>query len=212
LPERSVYRRDAMANRAFPQAVMKLAQVAVESDGKVYYISGLDGYVLHLLKGRNEILSFDVDGQVRDLACSDEPHTVYYSVVPTPQDGAPLADGKIFRRDIWAGRPNELATIRQSQVDGNWWGTFTIRDGVVYLATLEDSSRIFKLTGSGAELAFGGCGFRIQGLTTGPDGRFYFTDGSDKVYRTADFHDIEPVFRGGRNFTDVSFRADASQQ
>lgn len=202
-PERSLYRRQPTADPAYPRAAMKLGSVAVGPDRKIYYCSGLDGYVMHLLDGRHEILSFEFDGQVRDVDCASEAHTVYFSVVPTPQNGEPLADGKIYRRDIWAGQPSEVAAIRQSQVGGNWWGTFAIRDGVVYLATFENPSRILKLTSGGPE-PFATASFKIHGLATASDGSFYFTDGTDKVYRTTDFQTSEPVLRASRIFTDVS--------
>jgi hypothetical protein len=206
-PERLIHRREVTVNPAFPRAAMKLGQVAVGPDGKVYFASGLDGYVIHLLDRRNEVVSFEFAGQVRDLACSAEEHTVYFSVVPTPQNGEPLADGKIYRRDTWAGQPSEAATIRQSQVGGNWWGAFTVRDGVFYLATLENPSRIIKLTTGGPEPFATADGYKIQGLASGRDGAFYFTDGGEKVYRTADFRTIEPVFQGSRPFTDVSLKS-----
>jgi hypothetical protein len=207
-PERLSHRREVKVNPAFPRAAMKLAQVAVGPDDKVYFASGLDGYVIHLLDGKNEVVSFEAAGQVRDVACSDdEEHTVYFSVVPTPQNGEPLADGKIYRRDIWAGQPSEVATVRQSEVGGNWWGAFTVRDGVFYLATLDSPSRIIKLTSNGPEPFATVNGFKLQGLANGPDGTFYFTDGSDKVYRTADFQTIEPVFHGSRPFTDVALKS-----
>ena len=209
-PERLVHRREVTVNQAFPRAAMKLAQVAVGPDGGIYFASGLDGYVMHLLDGRNEVVSFEFAGQVRDLACSEEEHTVYFSVVPTPRDGEPLADGKIYRRDIWAGQPSEVATIRQSRVGGNWWGAFTVRDGIFYLAMLETPSRILKLTSNGPEPFATVNGYRLQGLACGPRGEFYFCDGGDKVYRTADFQKIEPVFRGSRPFTDVGLRAGAN--
>ena len=208
-PERLIHRREVTVNPAHPRAAMRLGQVAVGPDGKVYFASGLDGYVIHLLDGRNEVLSFEFAGQVRDLACSDEEHTVYFSVVPTPQNGEPLADGKIYRRDIWAGQPSEVATIRQSQVGGNWWGTFTVRDNVFYLATLDSPSRIIKLTTGEPEPFATADGYKIQGLASGPDGAFYFTDGGEKVYRTADFRSIELVFQGSRPFTDVSLKSAA---
>jgi len=52
---------------------------------------------------------------------ADERMVALVSVVPTPQNGEPLADGKIYRRDLWAGEPSEFAVVRQSQVGGNWW-------------------------------------------------------------------------------------------
>ncbi len=202
--EQSIFRREATANLAFPRGAMKIGPVAVGSDGKIYFASGLDGYVMHLLDRRNEVVSFEFGGQVRDIDCGGEPHTVYFSVVPTPQNGEPLADGKIYRRDLWAGQPSEFATIRQSDIGGNWWGTFAIRDGVIYLATFESPSRFFKWTSSGAERVFENNTARVQGFATGDSGAFYFTDGTDHVYRTADFQNVETSFRGARNFTDVA--------
>jgi len=203
-PSQRVHRREATANRAYPAAAMKLGQVAVGPDHKIYYASGLDGYVLHLLDGVNEILSFEYPGQVRDLDSGNEEHTVYFSVVPTPQNGEPLADGKIYRRDLWAGQPNEVVTVRQADIGGNWWGTFAIQNGTVYIATLENPSRIFKLTSAGPEQVFLGNGARIQGLTAEPDGTFLFTDGSDTVYRTSNFDTVEPAYHADRPFTDVA--------
>jgi hypothetical protein len=202
--ETRIHRRESIANPAFPQAAMKLGQIAVGPDRKVYFASGLDGYVLHLLDGRNEVLSFEHPGQIRDLDGGGEDHTVYYSIVPTPQNGAPLADGKIFRRDIWAGAPSEVATVRQADIGGNWWGTFTVYDGSPYIATFEAPSRLFKLTPGGPEPVYLGNRAKIVGLVSSPDGYFLFTDGTNKVYRTADFETIEVVHEGGRAFTDVA--------
>lgn len=205
-PVRSIHRREAIANRAYPQATMKIAHAIVGPDGKLYFVSGLDGYVIQLLDGRNEVLSFEFPGQIRDLDSGNEEHTVYFSVVPTPQNGEPLADGKIYRRDLWAGQPTETATIRQADIGGNWWGTFTIQDGTTYIATFESPSRIFKLTTAGPEPVFTSNWFRIHGLTATNDGSFLFTDGTNKVYRTRDFVTVEPMLQSDRNFTDVAPR------
>lgn len=206
-PAQRLHRREATANPAYPAAAMKLGQVTVGPDQKIYFASGLDGYVLHLLDGVNEILSFEYPGQIRDLDSGNEEHTVYFSVVPTPQNGAALADGKIYRRDLWAGQPNEVATVRQADVGGNWWGTFAIQNGTTYIATLDTPSRIFKLTSAGPEQVFPTNRFKIQGLTATPDGKFLFTDGSEMVYRTADFASVEPAFQADRPFTDVAVEA-----
>jgi hypothetical protein len=207
--EQRIHRREATANPAYPQAAMKVGQVAVGPDHKLYFASGLDGYVLHLLDGVNEVLSFEFPGQVRDLDSGNEEHTVYFSVVSTPQNGAPLADGKIYRRDLWAGQPNEVAAVRQADVGGNWWGAFAIQDGTVYIATLENPSRIFKLTTAGPEQVFPANRFKIQGLAAAPDGKFLFTDGTNTVYRTADFDTVETALQANRPFTDVAVEPDA---
>jgi hypothetical protein len=207
--ERSIFRSQPTANPAYPRAAMKIGPVAIGPDGKTFFASGLDGYVLHLLDGRNEVLSFEFAGQVRDVDCGNEEHTVYFSVVPTPQNGGPLADGKIYRRDLWAGQPSEVATVRQSEVGGNWWGTFAITDGVTYIATFETPSRVFKLSGAGPQPVSEQRTYKIHGLSAGRDGTFYFTDGTNTIYRTADFQFVQGVFRGGRSFTDVAVFGDA---
>lgn len=202
--EHSIYRRQATADPAFPKAAMKLGQVAVGPDRKVFFASGLDGYVMHLLDRAHEVVSFEFAGQIRDIDCGNEEHTVYFSVVPTPQDGQPLADGRIYRRDLWAGQPSEFATIRQSQVGGNWWGAFTIKEGTIYLATLDRPSRLFKITSGDPVPVFPANRYRISGLTYGPDGSFYFADESETVYRTSDFETVETAARCGRPITDVA--------
>ncbi len=201
--ERLIHQREAAANRAFPQAAMKVGHVAIAPEGSFYFCSGLDGYVLGLLDGRNEVLSFEFGGQVRDISCGDEEHTVYFSVVPTPQNGEPLADGKIYRRDIWQGQPAEIATVRQSEVGGNWWGNFTVRNGVVYLATFENQSRLFKLTSSGPEPVFTGNQLNIQGFTAVGD-EFFVADGTGRIVKTTDFTSFTPVLEGENHFTDVT--------
>lgn len=201
-----LHRREATADRAFPQATMKLGKVAVGADGKVYFASGLDGYVLHLLDDRHEVLCFEFLGQVRDVDCGGEEHTVYFSVVPTPQNSEPLADGKIYRRDLWQGQPSEVATVRQADVGGDWWGAFAVNDGDAYIATLSTPSRLYKLTSTGAEPVFLKNTFRIEGFGVDQDGAFVFADGAGGVYRTNDFEDVETLIQADRKFTDVAAR------
>jgi hypothetical protein len=203
---RVVHRREPRPDRAYPSAVMKLQQVAVGADAKVYYCSGLDGSMMHLLDGRHEIQSFEFPGQIRDLATTGEEHTVYFSVVPTPQNGEPLADGKIYRRDFWDGAATEIATVRQSDVGGNWWGSFTIREGVVYIATLESPSRLLQLTGDGPQRVFVDSNYRIVGLTSDADGAFLFTTGDGQVWRTTDFTTADVVARTDFQLSDVAVR------
>jgi hypothetical protein len=204
-PERLLHQRGPTADPAFPRAIMKVGQVAAAPDGAFYFCSGLDGCVLGLLDGRHEVLSFEFGGQVRDLACGGEDHVVYFSVVPTPQNGAPLADGKIYRRDIWQGAPAEVATIRQADIGGNWWGTFCVRDGVIFLATTEPTSRLFRLASAAPEPVFTGNTRRILGIeVNGND--FFVADGSGQILRTADFTTFEPVHSGAVNASDVTVR------
>jgi hypothetical protein len=202
-----LHRREAQADPAFPRAIMKVAQVAAAPDGSFYFCSGLDGCVLALLDNRHEVLCFEFDGQIRDIACGGEDHVVYFSVVPTPQDGEPLADGKIYRRDLWLGQPAEVATIRQADVGGNWWGTFCVRDGVIYLATTEPTSRLFQLTSGTPEAVFPGNTRRIMGFEPFADG-FVVADGEHDIVRTVDFTTFEPFFTTAVQASDVTVRGE----
>jgi hypothetical protein len=202
--ERSIHRREATANPAYSRAAMKIGQVTIGPDGKIYYVSGLDGYVMHLLDRRHEIHIFEFAGQIRDIDCGGEEHTVYFSVVPTPQNSEPLADGKIYRRDLWAGQPHEVATVRQADIGGNWWGTFAVKDGSIHIATLERPSRLFKVGTGAPQPVFTANQHEIHGFTTTHDGKFVFANNTGKIFRTADFVTVEPVLVGGQNFTDVA--------
>lgn len=201
------HRRAAQADAAFPKAFMKIAQVAAAPDGSMYFCSGLDGYVLALLEDRHEVLCFEFDGQIRDIAAGGEEHVVYFSVVSTPQDGEPLADGKIYRRDLWQGQAAEVATIRQAEVGGNWWGTFCVRDGVIYLATTESTSRLFRLTSGTPEPVFPGNSRRILGFEPIGNG-FVVADGEHEIVRTVDFTAFEPFTKSPVQASDVTVRGE----
>lgn len=206
-----LYRRNPKPEPAFPGAEKKLAQIAVGSDNKIYFCSGLDGWVIHLLDRRNEVAAFDkVEGQIRDLACTGEEHTVYYSTVETPKDTEQLADGKIFRRDIHEGKATLIATIRQKDVGGNWWGTFTIHDGMIYLVTTEPNSRILIWKKGTVTPVAEVKGQRIEGITIAPDTSFQFVSGSNRVFCTSDFKDITTSDTSLKRLTDVAFPASKS--
>lgn len=195
---------------AYPNAVMKVGQLAMSSDRKLFYVSGLDGSLMHLLDGRNEIQVFEFPGQIRDLACTGEEHVVYFSVVPTPQNGEPLADGRIYRRDLWEGQPTEIAVVRQADVGGNWWGTFTIREGMIYLATTEPRSRLFQWSSGAPEPVFAENSLKITGLAVSPNGEFLVASGGRQVYRTSDFVTLSPEWTSARRVTDVAVQQDVS--
>ena len=204
--EQLTLQRNAKANAAFPNAIMKVAQVSAGPDGAFYFCSGLDGYVLALLDGRHEILKFEVDGQIRDLSTGGEPHVVYFSVVPTPQNGEPLADGKIYRRDLWQGSPEEVATIRQSDIGGNWWGTFCVRDGIITLVTTEPTSRLFRLKGGALEPVFTSNTLRIFGIEPEAD-HFLVAADNGQILRTTDFASFATIYNGAVKASDVTVQA-----
>lgn len=200
-----VHRRGARPDAAFPHAIMQLNQNAVGAEGVHYYCSGLDGCLMHLLNGRNEIMLFEYPGQIRDIATTGEEHTVYFSIVPTPQNGEPLADGQILRRDMWEGQPSLLATVRQADIGYNWWGTFALQDDVIYLATLDSPSKLFRMVpGEAPQPVFTENAHVIRGLTADPEGGFFFTTTSGEAYHTDDFQTATPVLHGERHWADVA--------
>ncbi len=206
--EITVYRRSVHPEPAFPGAIKKLAQVAIGPDNKIYFCSGLDGWVLHLLDKKNEVAAFAmVEGQVRDLACTGEEHTVYYSTVETPKDNQPLGDGKIYRRDFQEGKATLVATIRQADVGGNWWGVFAIHEGMIYLATTEPNSRILTWQKGTIRPVAELRGHKIEGLTIAPDSSFQFVSGTNVVSCTADFKEITTSPTTRKHLSDVAFPA-----
>jgi hypothetical protein len=205
--EQLVHQRKAKADPAFPQAIMKVAHVAAAPDGAFYFCSGLDDCVLALLNDQHEVLSFEFGGQIRDLSTGGEPHVVYFSVVPTPQNGEPLADGKIYRRDIWQGAPVEVATIRQADVGGKWWGTFCVREGTVFLATTEPTSRLFRLRGGSPEPVFTDNTQRILGIEP-EDDHFLVAVDNGQILRTTDFASFATIYNGAVKASDVTVRGD----
>jgi hypothetical protein len=210
------HRRQATADPAYPRAIMKISQVAAAPDGAFYFVSGLDGCVIGLIdNGQHEVLAFEVEGQIRDIACGGEEHVVYYSVVPTPQNGEPLADGKIYRRDLWQGEPAEVATIHQADVGGNWWGTFCVRDGVITIATTDFTptkvgqaltpSRLFQLTSGTPEPIESPNTRRILGIEADENG-YLIADGTQSIVRTVDFTSFTPALFSPVRASDVTAR------
>ncbi len=207
LTPRVVLSRADRPNPAYPNAVMKVGHIALTIEQQVYYCSGLDGSLMHLLDGRHEIQVLEHPGQVRDLACTSEPHTIYYSVVETPQNGAALGDGYIYRRDFWEGSPTLVATIRQADVGGNWWGTFTIREDKIFLATLDPVSRIYRWAAGTVEPAFVNNRQTISGLSVDEDGDFLIANGTSEVLKTHDFENFTHRLRSDSPITDIATRA-----
>ncbi len=184
---------------------MKLGQIAVAPEGKVYFASGLDGSIMHLLDNRHEIQVMEFDGQIRDLACSSEEHTIYFSVVPTPQNGEPLADGKIYRRDLWADvRPKSRPCGKpMSAAIGGARSRFAAGSFISPRSMVRAGS---KMNGNTLERVFEQNVSAVKSLTAGPDGDFWFTTNDQQVYRTRDFVTVTSVLRGELNWNDVSLR------
>ena len=202
-----VFSRAERPNPAYPNAQMKLARIAISADRSIYYCSGLDGSIMHLLDGQHEIQVLEIDGQIRDLACTDEPHTIYYSVVPTPQEGEALQDGVIYRRDFQSGSPEVVARIPQADVGGNWWGTFCILDSEIVLLTNESPNRVFKWSGGSVSHEFGHNSLSLSGITVSNNKKFLVSARTGHVHETTDFQAFRTVLSTSLPLTDVSVSA-----
>lgn len=202
-PERVVHRRDVKPLASAPGMIPRLAQVCVLPGGKQFFCSGLDGYVFHNLNG-HEVVSGDHKQQVRDLAPGDDDHTYYFSVVSTPQNGEPLAEGRIYRHDLYDGGPRLVATVKQEIVGNDWWGTFARKGEDFYVVTLRSPVRIYRLNGADAELKWESAERRVTALTFDGDGQPVIASGGTDIIRLRDFTDAQVLLRAERNMTEVA--------
>lgn len=200
--ERVAHRRDVQPLSSAPGMIPRLAQVCVLPGGKQFFCSGLDGYVFHNLNG-HEVVSGDHKMQVRDLAPGENDHTYYFSTVATPQNNERLADGRIYRHDVWEGGPRLVATVKQDLVGNDWWGAFAVKGEDYYIATLRSPVRVYRLQGAEAELKWESTEHRITGMTFDGD-HLLFASGGKEIYRLRDFHDLDVVLRTERNMSDVA--------
>jgi hypothetical protein len=201
---REIYRH-VEGSRYLRGAVPRIAAVAYGSSAGTFVCSGLDGAIFKL-DGNHPRLLYEHSGQVRDLAIDDGEGRLYFSVLPTPRGGESAGATEIWFFNFRTSRASRFAVIPQSAVDGDYWGTFTIRGGVLYAATLTPQGRVYRIfPGGRSELAFESGQGPTTGLTFGPSGELYYATDSAKVLRTADFRRSETVLEDpAAQFTDVA--------
>lgn len=117
-----------------------------EPGGPIYFASGLDSRIYQLGHGR-ERLVFDAAGlekpgpQIRFVRMNRGNSYLYFSVVPTPQDGAPLSDGTIYALNLERKQVDFSIPVAQTDVGRDWWGAFLPDDsteGGLFLASRSD--------------------------------------------------------------------------
>jgi hypothetical protein len=189
---REVYRHSD-ASRVLGSALPKVAAVTYSAREGTFVSSGLDGAIFKVAGGRPTLL-YEHPRQIRDLAAENGEGRIYFSVLPTPQNGQALADCEIWYFDLRTGHATQFAPVSQSAVGGDFWGAFTIHGGVLYVATLTPQSRIFRIFPDGRSELAGELGLgSITGLAVSPAGEFYLATGSGKVFRTGDFRSVATV-------------------
>jgi hypothetical protein len=201
---REIYRH-VEGSRYLRAVVPRITAVAYGQSEGTFVCSGLDGSILKLDGSRPRLL-YEHNGQVRDLAIEDGEGRVYYSVLPTPKGGESAGDTEIWHYNLRSRRASRFAVITQRAVGGDFWGTFSIRGGVLYAGTLAPEGRIYRIfPGGRTELALESGRGPITGLTFAPAGELFFTTDSTKVFRTSDFRTSELVLEDpAAQFTDVA--------
>lgn len=203
---RSTYRH-VEGNPDLAGAIPRIAAVTFGSAEGTFVASGLDGSIFKI-EGSRARLIYQHPGQIRDLALENGEGRVYFSVLATPRGGDPLPDGEIWYFDLRTSRPNRFATITQTMVGGDFWGTFAIQGGVLYAGTLTAHGQIYRIFPTGrSELAAETNLGPIHGLAFATTGNLYLATGSQKIYRTRDLRTYDAVLHDpAGQFTDVTPR------
>lgn len=183
-------------------------QVAIDAYGVRYEVSGRDGRIIRHDGGLRTVV-FECPGRIHDIVCTGESKVVYVSAVPTSLNGE-VQDGGIYRINLRTRRSSLVMAVRQAEVGGQWWGTFTIRDGAFVIATNDSPSRLFKMTAAKPLPIHAKNRFSISGMTTDECGHLLFATGESKLYRTADFTSVESLAELDEPIADVTRRAPPS--
>lgn len=121
----------------------KIRSLTFLADGEIAFCSGLDRGIRILGKGGERELH--QGGYHARQVRTDTNGDLYWSAVETPQDNNPLQDGFIYRRVAKTGQVEALVTFSQALVGKDWWGAFDVRDGKIFVATLNSPSNLYQL-------------------------------------------------------------------
>ncbi|MFN0020627.1 MAG: hypothetical protein ACKVP0_20405 [Pirellulaceae bacterium] len=174
------------------EAVPRIGSVAISPRGEVFYCSGLDG-LIYKLEGGRPIVVHHHGPPVRDLGFGSQPDILFFSVVRTPQNGEPLTDGEIYRKNVRTGDYGRLGVVRQDEVGGNWWGSLAVHRGQLYISTMGRTSRILRQRTTGWETLMEASSHVIQGIDFENGGDLYFVAGTGMIHRSTNLRDIENV-------------------
>lgn len=184
--------------------ISKIRSLTIVADGEIAFCSGLDRGIRIFGKGGERELH--QGGYHARQVRTDTNGDLYWSAVETPQESNPLQDGFVYRRVAKTGRIEPLVTFSQSLVGRDWWGAFDVREGQVYVATLNSPSNLYLLEGAipkhVATLPIAVSSFR---LTEGNS--LLASDGKGQLWKVADWRQADkaqPVLKLETTFTDFA--------
>ncbi len=143
---RLYYRRPLTLTPNDGQAWPRLCTLTCSDTGATYFASGLDSRIYQLFGGHEQMLydAAQVEKRPPQIRCvrsvPGNPY-LYFSAVPTPQNGAPLSDGTIYALNLRGNRVDYSIPVSQATVGGDWWGAFLPevgKGGGFYLASRYD--------------------------------------------------------------------------
>lgn len=170
--------------------VPKIRSLTPLPDGSIAFVSGLDRSILALRT--NGEIELHQGGYLARQVRTDSNGDLYWSGLETPQENNPLPDGFIYRRKASTGQVETLLTFSQELVRRDWWGSFDVRNGQVYVATLKSPSTIYRLENSIpkpiATIASNISSFRLES-----DNSVVAADGAGGIFRVPDLQQPERI-------------------
>lgn len=165
--------------------VPKIQSLTTLRDGTIAFCSGLDRSVQTIDRAGREYELHYGGSLVRQLR-TDTNGDLFWSGLETPIDRNPLPDGFILCRRSGTGTVETLLTFSQGLVGQDWWGSFDVRQGQIWVATLNSPSRIYVIENSiprlMSTLPISVSSFRFESATS-----LLAVDRNGRLYRFADF-------------------------
>jgi hypothetical protein len=203
-PPKVIYTRPQLAYPADPQAVMRIAQLAVGRDGTLFFCSGQDGAIWRVAADEPETRVLTNSGTVCDLAFDADTAALYFSTVQAVDSATKQREGRILRVDLASGGSEEVLRVGVTDVEGSWRGVFTVQDGVFFLATDDSPSRIYRVAGGEFQRVYRYNPRRVTGLSIAASGEFLVADDSSEIWSTRTFSVFSEVIATEFGISDVA--------
>lgn len=188
-----------------PELIPRVQSLTTLTDGRVIFASGLDRSLMELQPHGERV--FQHGGYLARQVRTDRDGTLYWSGLETPINGNPLPDGFIYRLNA-DGTSQPVLTFSQGDVGRDWWGSFDVVEGRIFVGTLRNRTSIYDVSVSPVQpvvtLPIAVTAFRF-----GRDGSLYGCDGGGNIFRWADRTQperYEAVLRSATPFVDFAIR------
>jgi hypothetical protein len=178
----------------------RIASVAVDGRGQLYFCSGVDGYIIRLSEEGEEVV-LRRDDQIRQIAIDGD--RLYFSVVATPTDTTPYRDGCVYYMNLRTREVTAWQNIQTEYLRGWWWGELAVRNRVIHIAVSDDrGATIYKLGRGYEEVA--SVEQRVAGLSVQEGGVFFVAGGEDVYQIRNDAAQVVARYRG-RKLSSIAF-------